>query len=137
MITITRRFTFSAAHKLAVSNMTFEQNERIYGKCANENFHGHNYILEVTITGQIDQQTGMIIDLNKLKDIIGSEVIENLDHKNLNLDVDWLSSTITTLENLGKIIFNRISGLLIKSGYKLHSIKLQETENNWCIITGE
>lgn len=137
MITVTRRFTFSAAHKLCNQSSSADQNLQLYGKCASENFHGHNYILEVTITGQIDQQTGMIIDLNKLKDIIGSEVIDELDHKNLNLDVEWLNNTITTLENLSKIIFSRISRLLEKSSFKLHSIKLQETENNWCTIIGE
>ncbi|MDA8956480.1 6-carboxytetrahydropterin synthase, partial [Flavobacteriales bacterium] len=90
MITVTRRERFNAAHRLFNKNWTDEKNESIFGKCSNKNWHGHNYILYVTVKGTIDQETGYLIDLKILSDILKQKVTSKLDHKNLNIEVDFL-----------------------------------------------
>jgi 6-pyruvoyltetrahydropterin/6-carboxytetrahydropterin synthase len=126
MVYLTRLEHFNAAHKLYNANWSQEQNEAVFGKCANENWHGHNYELYVTIKGEVDENTGFLFDVKKLSDIIKEYVIEKLDHKNLNLDVDFLRGKMCSTENLVKGIWNQLAPQLPEQ-VKLHCIKLYET----------
>jgi 6-pyruvoyltetrahydropterin/6-carboxytetrahydropterin synthase len=134
MIYVTRREVFSASHRLFNPNFSDEENDRLFGKCNNLNGHGHNYILEVIVSGEVDPNTGYVIDLKVLKEIIKKNVIRNVDHKNLNLDVDFLKGKIPTAENIAIGIWNQLVDKL-PSG-KLYSIKLYETENNYVEFKG-
>lgn len=127
-VTVTRRETFNAAHRLYHKDWADEKNVEIFGKCSNPNFHGHNYELFVSISGSISEETGYVIDLNILKQIIRTEIIELLDHKNLNLDIDAFKDLNPTVENIAVFIFKTIKNKL-PSEYQL-SVKLYETENN-------
>jgi 6-pyruvoyltetrahydropterin/6-carboxytetrahydropterin synthase len=131
MITVTRRERFNAAHRLFNKNWTDEKNQSVFGKCSNKNWHGHNYILYVTVKGTIDQETGYLIDLKILSDILKEKVTSKLDHKNLNIEVDFLNDTITTAENIAVKIFEEIAPEIAKHNCKLHCVKLVETENNF------
>lgn len=131
MITVTRRERFNAAHRLFNKNWTDEKNESVFGKCSNKNWHGHNYILYVTVKGIIDQDTGYLIDLKILSDILKEKVTSKLDHKNLNIEVDFLNDTITTAENIAVKIFEEIAPEIAKHNCQLHCVKLVETENNF------
>jgi len=135
MIYVTRREVFSASHRLFNPNFSNDENERLFGKCNNLNGHGHNYILEVIVAGEVDSQTGYVIDLKVLKEIIKNNVISKVDHKNLNLDVDFLKGKIPTAENIAIGIWNQLVDKL-PSG-KLYSIKLYETENNFVEYKGK
>ena len=127
-VTVTRRETFNAAHRLFNKNWSDEKNVEVFGKCSNPNFHGHNYELFVSISGEISEETGYVIDLNILKQIIRTEIIELLDHKNLNLDIDAFKKLNPTVENIAVFIFKTIKNKL-PNEYLL-SVKLYETENN-------
>lgn len=127
-VTVTRRETFNAAHRLYNRNWSDEKNTEVFGKCSNPNFHGHNYELFVSISGEISEETGYVIDLNILKQIIRAEIIELLDHKNLNLDIEAFREINPTVENIAVFIFRTIKNQLPKE-YQL-SVKLYETENN-------
>lgn len=127
-VTVTRRETFNAAHRLFNKNWSDEKNVEVFGKCSNPNFHGHNYVLFVSISGEISEETGYVIDLNILKQIIRTEIIELLDHKNLNLDIDAFKELNPTVENIAVFIFKTIKNKL-PNEYLL-SVKLYETENN-------
>lgn len=131
MITVTRRERFNAAHRLFNKQWTDEKNESVFGKCSNKNWHGHNYILYVTVKGTIDPETGYLIDLKILSDILKDKVTSKLDHKNLNMEVDFLSDTITTAENIAVKIFEEIAPEIAKHNCQLHCVKLVETENNF------
>lgn len=131
MITVTRRERFNAAHRLFNKNWTDEKNESVFGKCSNKNWHGHNYILYVTVKGTIDQETGYLIDLKILSDILKEKVTSKLDHKNLNIEVDFLNDTITTAENIAVKIFEEIAPEIANHNCQLHCVKLVETENNF------
>jgi 6-pyruvoyltetrahydropterin/6-carboxytetrahydropterin synthase len=131
MITVTRRERFNAAHRLFNKQWTDEKNESVFGKCSNKNWHGHNYILYVTVKGTIDPETGYLIDLKILSDILKDKVTSKLDHKNLNMEVDFLSDTITTAENIAIKIFEEIAPEIAKHNCQLHCVKLVETENNF------
>ena len=135
MIYLTRRETFSASHRLHNPDIDDDMNAMIYGKCNNIYGHGHNYVLEVVVAGEIDPKTGYIIDLKKLKDIIRENIINKVDHKHLNYDVDFMCGIIPTTENFAVAIWNQLKDK-IYSG-KLHSIKLYETENNYVEYKGE
>ncbi len=135
MIYITRREVFSASHLLYNFNLSKEENELIYDKCANPNGHGHNYILEITVAGEIDAKTGYLIDLKELKKIIKENIISKVDHKHLNYDVDFLNGIIPTAENITIAIWNELINKISKG--KLYSVKLQETENNFVEYKGE
>ena len=135
MILVTRREIFSSSHRLYNPKFSDDENERVFGKCSNLNGHGHNYILEVIVAGEIDSQTGYVIDLKVLKEIIHEYVIKKVDHKNLNLDVDFLKGKIPTAENIAVGIWNQLENK-IPSG-KLYSIKLYETENNYVEYKGK
>lgn len=128
MVLVTRRETFSASHRLYNPELTDEQNHELFDKCANPNGHGHNYVLEVTIAGEPKDETGYVMDLKKLKEIIRSEVISKVDHKHLNFDVDFLHDVIPTSENIVKAIWNILKNKM--GDVRLYSIRLAETENN-------
>ena len=131
MIYITRKASFNAAHKLSRPDWTEEQNTEVYGKCANPNWHGHNYNLFVTVKGEVTHATGYLIDLKELKIIINEFVIEKLDHKNINKDVDFMAGKMASTELLCIEIFNQLKAPIeAYEGVFLHSVRLYETENN-------
>ncbi len=129
MLYITKITNFSASHRLFNPNLSDEENEKLFDKCNNKNGHGHNYKLEITICGEVNPVSGYVIDLKLLKNIIEEEIIEKVDHTNLNLDVDFLKGTIPSVENLA-IAFWKILENKLPSG-KLYKIKLFETENSY------
>lgn len=135
MIYVTRREIFSASHRLFNPEFSDEKNTEIFGKCSNLNGHGHNYVLEVVVAGETDPETGYVIDLKLLKEIIHENVIEKVDHKNLNIDVDFLYGKIPTAENIAVGIWNTLESK-IPAG-SLYSIKLYETENNYVEYKGK
>jgi 6-pyruvoyltetrahydropterin/6-carboxytetrahydropterin synthase len=127
-VAVIRRATFNAAHKLWNDQWTPEKNKEVFGLCANEHFHGHNYALEVKVIGEIDLETGYVIDLKIVKDIIKEEIEERFDHRNLNLDTKEFASLNPTAENIIVVIYDLIRSKL-DSKYELY-IKLWETEKN-------
>ncbi len=134
MIYITRRLEFCASHRLYNPEFSDEKNETIFGLCNNPNGHGQNYVLEVTVKGEVDPQTGMVLDLKSLKKLINEEIINKVDHKNLNVDVDFLKEVIPTAENIA-IHFWNILEPKIENG-KLHEVKLFESERNYVVYHG-
>ncbi|RJP70068.1 MAG: 6-carboxytetrahydropterin synthase [Ignavibacteriales bacterium] len=134
MIYATRRETFSASHRLHQDNLTEEENSNLYGKCNNKFGHGHNYILEVVVAGEIDPATGYLIDLKKLKSIIRENVIDKLDHHHLNFDVEFMQGIIPTTENLAVEIWKQLVDKIPHG--KLYSVKIFETENNYIEYKG-
>ncbi|MEO8399155.1 MAG: 6-carboxytetrahydropterin synthase [Ignavibacteriaceae bacterium] len=135
MVYVTRRERFSAAHRLFLPNLSDEENEKMFGKCSNPNWHGHNYILEVVVAGEVDPKTGFVIDIKKLKEIIHKNVIDKVDHKNLNIDTEFMKRIIPTSENITIAIWNQLKNK-IPNG-RLYSVKLYETENNYFEFKGE
>ncbi len=136
MVYLTRIEKFNAAHKLWVESWSEERNQTVFGKCSNKNWHGHNYILHVTVKGTPDPLTGFIVDVKKLSKVIRDEVIEYLDHSNLNLDVPFIpKEMMPTTENLCMVIWNRLVNN-IPSG-TLHSVKLFETDSIYAEYLGE
>jgi 6-pyruvoyltetrahydropterin/6-carboxytetrahydropterin synthase len=130
MIYIQRKESFCAAHKLWNPKWDDETNLRIFGKCANPNYHGHNFELIVTVKDEIDADTGFVMNLFELKKIIKEHVTEKIDHKNLNLDVDFMAGKLTSSENLAVAIWNILEPHIAARGATLHSVKLAETNNN-------
>ena len=130
-VQVIRRERFNAAHRLFNPNWSDEKNEQIFGKCANKNWHGHNYTLFVTVEGTVDPDTGYVIDLKVLSDIIKNRIVDKLDHKNLNLEVDFMKDTITTAENIATKIYEELESDIQATGNNLYSVKLYETENNY------
>lgn len=130
MIYIQRREKFCAAHKLWNKKWDEETNMRIFGKCANPNYHGHNFELLVTVKGEIDPETGFVMNLFDLKKILKHEIIDKIDHKNLNLDVDFMANTLTSSENLAVAIWDILAPIINQKGATLHAVKLAETDNN-------
>ena len=128
MVYVKRRETFSAAHRLYNPSYSDEMNLQIFGKCSNPNWHGHNYVLEVTVAGEPDPATGFVIDLKILKNIINENVLSKVDHKNLNTETDFMEHIIPSAENIAKGIFSVLKDKL-PSG-RLYSVKLFETEKN-------
>ena len=134
MIYITRRLEFCASHRLFNPDFTDEKNESTFGLCNNPNGNGHNYVLEVTVKGEVDPETGMVLDLKALKKLINEEIINKVDHKNLNVDVDFLKGVIPTAENIAIHIWNILESK-IESG-ELHEVKLFESERNFVVYHG-
>jgi 6-pyruvoyltetrahydropterin/6-carboxytetrahydropterin synthase len=126
MVYLTRQEHFNAAHKLYNPNWSNEQNNAVFGVCANENWHGHNYDLYVTVKGNPDPETGFVYDVKKLSQLIKGQVIDKLDHKNLNLDVDFMTGKLCSTENLAIAIWEQLAPHLPGS-VELHCIKLYET----------
>jgi 6-pyruvoyltetrahydropterin/6-carboxytetrahydropterin synthase len=135
MLTVTRRETFSASHRLFNPSFTDSQNAAVFDKCNNPNGHGHNYELEVTVEGPVQPETGYVVDLKLLKEIIRREVISKVDHKHLNHDVDFLRGVIPTAENIAIAIW-KVLAPKIPSG-RLVALRLRETENNVVEIRGD
>lgn len=140
MMYITRQEHFNAAHKLYNPNWTKEKNEEVFGPCANENWHGHNFDLYVTVKGTVNPDTGFIVNLKELSKIIKEEVIDKIDHKNLNLDVDFMKGKLTSTENLigemWKILAPKVDAIA-GSNAQLHALKLYETPRNYVEYFGE
>jgi 6-pyruvoyltetrahydropterin/6-carboxytetrahydropterin synthase len=136
MVYLTRLEHFNAAHKLFNPDWSKEKNEEIFGPCANENWHGHNFELLVTIKGKVDPSTGFLFDAKKLSKLIKEHVIEKLDHKNLNVDVDFLAGKMCTTENLSIEIWKQLQQRL-PLHVMLHSIKLYETPRIYVEYFGE
>ena len=134
---VTRRERFNAAHKLWNDQWDAETNHRIFGKCANENWHGHNYELFVTVKGSPSADTGYVVDLKALSDLIRQEVTNKLDHKNLNLDVPFMKGVLASTENLVLAIWEILVPEIRKMGCELHRLKLYETENNYAEYFGD
>jgi len=131
MIYITRRERFNAAHRLFNLDYSDQENLEVFGKCSNPNWHGHNYILFVTVKGEINPKTGFLVNLTDLKKVMRERVINKLDHKNLNLDVDFLQGKFASTETLCVGIWEQLYEDIGKLGGVLQKVKIQETENNF------
>jgi len=129
-VLVSRREAFNAAHQLRDPGLSEAENRRLYGKCAN--LHGHNYVLEVVVAGEIDQATGYVLDLKQLSDVISRRIIEDVDHRNLNTDVRWLEGLIPTAENLAVAFWDRIRSELPAGS--LQAVRLWETDKNWAEV---
>ncbi|MCB2205687.1 6-carboxytetrahydropterin synthase [bacterium] len=135
MTYVTRREHFSAAHRLYNPAWDDARNERVFGKCNNPAGHGHNYYVEVTVVGEIDPETGYVVDLKELKEVILEYVIRKVDHRNLNTDVDFLSGKIPTAENIAVGIWEQLVNRIPQG--KLYQVRLYETEKNIVDYRGE
>jgi len=134
-LTVHRKAHFNAAHRLYRKDWSFEKNDAVFGKCNNPSYHGHNYELIASVTGEIDPETGYVIDVKILKDIIKAEVEDALDHKNLNVDVPEFQELNPTAENIAVVIYNKIKA---KLDPKFHlEITLYETPRNFVTYSGE
>jgi 6-pyruvoyltetrahydropterin/6-carboxytetrahydropterin synthase len=131
MIYITRKASFNAAHKLSRPDWSLDKNKEVFGKCSNPNWHGHNYELYVTVKGEVNPETGFLVDLKWLKDITNTYVVDKIDHMNLNLDVDFMEGKLASTENLAIAIWDILHPHIEAGGAALHSIKINETENNF------
>ncbi|WP_303316153.1 6-carboxytetrahydropterin synthase [Flavivirga abyssicola] len=134
-VTVSRKAHFNAAHRLYRKDWSFEKNDAIFGKCNNPNFHGHNYELIVSITGEIDQETGYVIDMKILKEIIKAEVEDAFDHKNLNVEVPEFKDLNPTAENIAVVIYNKIKPKL--TSHLELEITLFETPRNFVTYSGK
>lgn len=132
---VTRTVRFNAAHRLHNPAKSEEWNRETFGKCNLPNWHGHNYTLDVTVAGEPDPETGYVIDLGELKRLLEARVVSKLDHRNLNLDVDFLEGVLPSTENVAVAIWREIEGAI--PGGRLHSVRLRETENNVAEYRGE
>ncbi len=128
---ITRRETFNAAHRLFRPEWSDEKNLEVFGKCSNPNWHGHNYTLYVTVAGNVSPETGFVLNLKTLSKIIDTFVLEKLDHKNINTEVDFMKGKLASTENLAIGIWEQLDQPIQDLGAKLHRIKLEETEKNY------
>ena len=131
MIHITRRERFCAAHMLRNENWDDQKNLEVFGKCSNQNWHGHNFELFVTVKGEVNPITGFVINLKALSHLIENKVIQKLDHKNINLDVDFMAGKMASTEVLAIAIWEQLELEVEDMGGVLHCVKLQETENNF------
>ena len=137
MVYLTRRERFSAAHRLFNPGLTDAENEELYGLCSNPNWHGHNYILWVTVKGEVDPGTGYLVDLKEVSRVIKEQVISKLDHRNINKEVDFMQGQYVSTENLAMGIWNELEPRMRELGIEMHCVKLQETENNSVEYYGE
>jgi 6-pyruvoyltetrahydropterin/6-carboxytetrahydropterin synthase len=133
-VTITRRLRFNAAHRVHNPALSDEENQRLFGKCNNPNWHGHNYTLEVSVTGPVDPKTGYVMDLAAIRDVVTREVIDKVDHRNFNLDVEFMQGIIPTTENI-VVEFWRVIEPLIRPA-RLARLRLWETENHYVEYEG-
>ncbi len=128
---ITRRETFNAAHRLFRPEWNDEKNLEVFGKCSNPNWHGHNYTLYVTVEGKVSDETGFVLNLKMLSKIIDAFVLQKLDHKNINTEVDFMQGKLASTENLAIGIWKQLDQPIKELGARLHRIKLEETEKNY------
>jgi 6-pyruvoyltetrahydropterin/6-carboxytetrahydropterin synthase len=131
MVFITRKETFSAAHKLSRPDWSEEKNQEVFGKCANPNWHGHNYDLTVTVKGEVNPETGFVANLSEIGKILKSRIIDKVDHRNLNMDVDFMKGKLPSTEVLAMEIWNQVQKEINALGCTLHCVKIQETEKNY------
>jgi 6-pyruvoyltetrahydropterin/6-carboxytetrahydropterin synthase len=136
-IYITRKVHFNAAHKLWNPNWDETKNQEVFGPCSNVNWHGHNYVLEVTIVGTPNPDTGYVMDLKELKELLDIKILSKVDHKNLNLDVDFMQGKLTSSENFAFEIWHQIVREINSDTRKLYAVKLFETERNFVEYRGE
>ncbi|MEM7417689.1 MAG: 6-carboxytetrahydropterin synthase [Gemmatimonadota bacterium] len=129
VVRATRRVHFCSAHRLFRPDWTDEKNHEVFGNCSNGNWHGHNYVLDVTVEGPIDPDTGFVLDLKDLKTAMNARVVDDVDHRNLNLEVPWLAEIIPSTENFAVAIWDRLSDQM-PDRVRLHRIVLHETVNN-------
>lgn len=129
-VLVSRRETFNAAHQLRNPCLSDEENRRMFGKCVN--LHGHNYALDVVVAGKIDHVTGYVVDLKRLSAVMCQQVIQDVDHRNLNTDVPWLEGQITTAENLAAIFWERLQAEIPDGS--LRSVRVWETDKNWAEV---
>lgn len=134
---LTRRERFSAAHRLFRTDLSDEDNLKLYGECSHPNWHGHNYELFVTIKGEVNPETGYVLNLKGLGNLIKETVISKIDHRNLNLDVNFMQGIVTSTENLSIAIWKVLDEPIRSLGARLHQIRIQETENNFVDYYGE
>jgi 6-pyruvoyltetrahydropterin/6-carboxytetrahydropterin synthase len=127
---LTRRELFNAAHRLYQPSLSNEENMELYGKCSNPNWHGHNYTLWVTIKGEVNPTTGYVVNLKHLSKLVKELVVDRIDHKNINLEVDFMQGIIPSTENLAIAIWRVLEQPVKDLGIELHCIKIDETENN-------
>lgn len=134
---ITRKEHFCAAHRLYNPSLTDDQNLAIYGECSCDNWHGHNYELLVTVKGEVDPVVGFVVNLKLVSEILNREVVSKIDHKNINLDVDFMRGIVPSTENLAIAIWRVIYEPLRQVGAELHCVRVQETQNNYVDYYGE
>lgn len=134
---ITRRERFNAAHRLFSSELSDEENLKIYGKCSHPNWHGHNFELFVTVKGEVDKKIGYVTNLMNISSLIKELVTDKIDHRNINLDVDFMQGKIASTENLAIAIWEVLKKPIEALGVRLHCVKIQETENNYVEYFGE
>lgn len=130
MVYITRREHFNAAHRLFRPEFSADENLRVFGKCSNPNWHGHNYILYVTVKGEVNPDTGFVINLKDLSQFIQERILDKVDHKNINLEVDFMKGRLASTENLAITIWGELEEGIREMGGILYSVKVEETENN-------
>jgi 6-pyruvoyltetrahydropterin/6-carboxytetrahydropterin synthase len=130
-VLVGRRESFNAAHQLCDPDLSDVENRRLFGKCAN--LHGHNYVLEVVVAGEIDETSGYVLDLKFLSTVVTRQVIRDVDHRNLNTDVPWLKGCIPTSENLAQAFWERLVPELPEG--MLHSVRVWETDKNWAEVS--
>ena len=134
---LTIRTHFAAAHRLAQEELSQKENEKLYGKCARPNGHGHNYLVDVTVRGSIDKRTGMVCDLSALQDLVDDLIVEPFDHTNLNKDIPYFAQCVPTAENIALHIADRLKKPIKAIGASLHKIRLQESPNNAAEVYAE
>ncbi len=137
MIYLTRREKFSAAHRMYKKEWSDSKNQEVFGDCSNPNWHGHNYLLFVTVKGNINSETGYLVNLKTLGSIIRKNVIQKIDHKNMNLEVDFMNGKVASSENLAVSIWEVLDPKVKILGVELHKIKIEETENNFIEYFGK
>ena len=131
MVYLTRRETFNAGHRLFKPELSDDENYMIYGKCSNPHWHGHNYVLYVTVKGYLNPETGFVVNLKKISKVIREHVTEKIDHKNINTQVDFMKGRLASTENLAIAIWDVLDPHISLLGIELHCIKIVETENNY------
>jgi 6-pyruvoyltetrahydropterin/6-carboxytetrahydropterin synthase len=134
---ITRKVEFSASHVCRAPGLTEQENERRFGSAANPHGHGHNYVLEVSLEGQPDPVTGMVLDLKELKEILNREIVDRYDHRFLNYEVPPFDRVVPTTENIARDIWNRLEPHLTGGGRRLHSVRVYETPDLYVDYYGE
>ncbi len=137
MLYLTRRETFNAGHRLFRPDWTDEENENLYGKCSNPHWHGHNYVLYITVKGNVNPETGLVVNLKTLGKLIREHIIEKIDHMNINTQVGFMKGRIASSENIAIAIWEELEPRIKGAGVKLHCVKIVETENNYVEFYGK
>lgn len=137
IVYVTRRERFNAAHQMWNFDWSDAKNDEVFGKCANKNWHGHNYELFVTVKGELNPDTGYCVDLKVVSDVINKTVIDHLDHRNINLEVPFMKGKLASTENLTIAIWEELEEEIKKLGATLYKVRLNETENNYAEYFGE